>query len=45
MSPELLLTILMFAALIIAIMLGISLAFALGAVAVVSALIIWWTGN
>jgi len=41
MSPELLLTILMFAALIIAIMLGISLAFALGAVAVVSALILW----
>ena len=41
MSPELLLTILMFAALIGAIMLGISLAFALGAVAVVSALILW----
>jgi len=41
MSPELLLTILMFAALIIAIMLGISLAFALGGVAVVSALILW----
>lgn len=41
MSPELLLTILMFAALILAIMLGISLAFALGAVAVVSALVLW----
>jgi len=41
MSPELLLTIGMFSILIVGIMFGISLAFALGGVAVVSAFILW----
>jgi len=41
MSPELLLTIGMFSALIIAIMLSVSLAFAMGAVAVVTAYVLW----
>lgn len=41
MSPELLLTIGMFGALIISIMLGVSLAFALGAIGTITALIMW----
>ncbi|MGD9974566.1 MAG: TRAP transporter large permease subunit [Desulfatirhabdiaceae bacterium] len=41
MSPELILTVCMFSALIIAIMLGISLAFAMGGIAVVTAYILW----
>ena len=41
MSPELILTICMFSALILAIMCGVSLAFALGGVAIVSSFILW----
>lgn len=41
MSPELLLTIGMFSALIVAIMFGVSLAFAMGGIAVVTAYILW----
>ncbi|EMS80938.1 TRAP transporter large permease [Desulfotignum phosphitoxidans] len=41
MSPELLLTIGMFGSLIISIMLGVSLAFALGAIGTITALIMW----
>ena len=45
MSPELILTICMFSALIVTIGLGISIVFAMGGVAVVSALILWgWDG-
>lgn len=45
MSPELILTICMFSALIIAIMLGVSLAFALGGVAIVTSFILWGSGG
>jgi tripartite ATP-independent transporter DctM subunit len=41
MSPELILTICMFGALLLAIMSGVSLAFALGGVAVVSSFVLW----
>lgn len=43
MSPELILTIGMFSALILAIMLGVSLAFALGGIAIVTSFILWGT--
>ena len=45
MSPELLLTIGMFSGLIVAIMCGVSLGFAMGGVAVVTAYILWGTGG
>ena len=45
MSPELLLTILMFGALIVAILCSVSLGFAMGGIAVVTAYILWGTGG